>query len=463
MPSIQSPGIGSGLDVNSIVDSLVAAERGPATTRMDQKEAKLQVQISALGAMRSGLSEFRASFSALKTTSTFNSRAATVNTEDIVKVDAGTAANPGEYSLKVMQLAQGQKLATAGYESEAAAIGSGELTVTVGEKDYVVDIPEDTKSLSDVRDAINDSLRSAGVTATLLNVDDGEGGTHTRMTLTSGASGSEGEITLSAVEDPATGDEPGLLSLIARVEELVEARDAIVEIDGLQVTSSSNSLKNVIAGVSIELTKADPENVTTLTVAEDHSGFTTEVEKMVEGYNALLDVLASADSYDNENQTSGALFGDSVMRGFRMSMSTTMGYIDRTSASSYNSLAAMGITTDETGRLVLDKGKLETAIASGDEDVVNFFTAEDTGFTQRLDDMVYGYSRFDGIVQSRLDGLDRRVSDIADQRSNLEERLVKVEARYRNQFQGLDQIMSQLNTTSGYLAAQLGNNNNSDS
>ncbi|MGB0865629.1 MAG: flagellar filament capping protein FliD [Granulosicoccaceae bacterium] len=455
MATIQSPGIGSGLDVNSIVESLVAAERAPATARMDSKEAQLQVKISALGAMKSALSDFRGTFSDLKTTSTFNSRTATLSNEETMEAEAGTAATPGIYEIKVTQLAQGQKMVSGGFESEAAAVGSGELTVTVGDKDYLVEIPEDTKSLADIRDAINSTLQGEGVTASLLNVDDGEGGTHTRMTITSGQTGSDGEITITANADPITDGEPGLQSLVDGMEELVAAQDAIVEIDGLSVTSSSNTLSNVIGGVTLTLNAADLEESTTLTIAEDNSSFTAEINKFIEGYNALQDALSAADSYDSDSQTSGALFGDSVLRGFRLSMSTTIGYIDRDSLSPYSSLAAMGVTTNESGQLELDESKLNAALENGFDDVVDFFTHEETGFAQRLDDFVYGYSKFDGIVQGRLDGLDARVDDITDQRYALEERVASVEARYRSQFQALDQMMSQLSTTSSYLAAQL--------
>lgn len=462
MPSIQSPGIGSGLDVNNIVESLVAAERAPATSRMDRKEADIQVKISALGTMKAGLSEFRASFANLKTSTTFNSRSATVGNEEVLEAKAGTAASPGDYAIKVLQLAQGQKMASGGFESEAAAVGSGELAVTVGDKEYIVEIPEETKTLADIRDAINETLKEEGVVASLLNVDDGEGGTHTRMTITSGVSGSDGEITLSATADAAVGGEPGLQSLVDGMEELVAAQDAIVEIDGLTVTSSSNTLSNVIEGVTITLKSADPEEVSTLSVAEDMSSFTAEIQSFVDGYNALMEVLSGADSYDTDSQASGALFGDSVMRGFRLSMSSTLGYIDRSSTGPYSSLAAMGITTSESGTLELDESKLTTAMEKGFDDVVNFFTDEDSGFSKRLDDFVYGYSRFDGVVQGRLDGLDARLTDIGKQRIDLDDRVAKVEARYRAQFQALDKMMSQLDTTSSYLAAQLGKNSSNE-
>lgn len=462
MATIQSPGIGSGLDVNGIVESLVAAERGPATARMDTKEAGYQVKISALGAMKSSLSDFRSTFANLKTSTTFNSRSATLSSADTIEASAGTAADPGVYEVKVLQLAQGQKMVTGGFESEGSIVGSGELTVTVGEKDYVIEIPEETQSLSDIRDAINSALREEGVTASLLNVDDGEGGTHTRMTITSGQSGSEGEISISAVADPITGDEPGLQSLVDGLEELVAAQDAIVEIDGLSVTASSNTLSNVIEGVTLNLNAVDVDETTTLTIEEDNSSFVAEMTKFVEGYNVLMESLSTADSYDSDSQSSGALFGDSVMRGFRLNLSSTLGYIDRGSSSSFSSLAAMGVTTDESGNLELDESKLNAALESGYDEVVNFFTNEETGFGQRLDDFVYGYSKFDGVVQGSLDSLNARVADITEQRIDLDERVAKVEARYRAQFSALDAIMSQLTTTSGYLAAQL-NNNSSDS
>lgn len=456
MTTIQSPGIGSGLDVNSIVESLVAAESGPASTRMDTKEANLQVKISALGVMKSSLSDFRTTFADLKTSTTFNSRTASLSSGDTMEAEAGTAANPGAYEIKVLQLAQGQKMVSGGFESEAAAVGSGELTVTVGETDYTVEIPEDTKTLADIRDAINTTLSGEGVTASLLNVDDGEGGTHTRMTITSGESGSDGEVTLTATPDAVTDGEPGLQSLVDGMEELVSAQDAIVEIDGLSVTSSSNTLTNVIEGVTLTLNAADlEEGSTTLTIEEDNSSVTDAVTAFVEGYNVLMETLATADSYDSDSETSGALFGDSVLRSFRLSLSTTLGYIDSGSTDSYSSLAAMGITTDESGYLVVEDSKLNSALASDYDQVVDFFVNEDTGFGQRLDDFIYGYSSSDGVVQGRLDGLNASVSDITEQRYALEERMIALETRYRSQFSALDEVMSQLNSTSSFLVNAL--------
>jgi len=462
MATIQSPGIGSGLDVNSIVESLVAAERGPATSRMDRKEADLQVKISTLGAMKAGLSEFRSSFSALKSTTTFNSRSVAVGGEGIT-ASAGTAAAPGSYEIKVEQLATNHKMSTRAVDSEAAVVGSGELAITVGDKSYTVLIAEDAQSLADVRDAINDTLKDAGVKASLVNTGNLDGNTKTRLILSSEISGSDGKVQVTATDGPIADGGEGLENLFSGGKKnLVTAQDAVIRVDGYKVTSSSNTLTNVIQGVTIDLKEADADTAIDLTVSEDNSSFTGEIKKFVEGYNALMDVLQSADSYDSESQASGALFGDSVMRSFRMNMSSTMGHMDRSSNSPYNSLAALGVTTDATGRLSLDESKLNTALEKGYDDVVEFFTADETGFATRMDNFVYGYSRFDGIVQGRLDGLDNRISDINEQRVTLDQRVAKIEQRYRAQFQLLDQMMSQLNNTSSYLAAQLGNLSSGD-
>jgi len=269
MASIQSPGIGSGLDVNNIVESLVEAEGAPARQRLDSREARLQVQISALGALKSASSDFRSSLSSLKTTSTFNTRSITANEEGFVSLDAGTASVPGSYRMKVLELAQAQKSATAGFASEAVEVGTGTLTVAIGEKTIDIEVDESNNNLSGLRDAINDALAGEGISATLLNVDDGEGGTHTRMLITSEKSGADQAITFSVEDaDGNNTDATGLSALATEnLEVLSEAKDAIVEIEGLTVTSATNKLENVIDGVTIELTKADPDTEATTPTA----------------------------------------------------------------------------------------------------------------------------------------------------------------------------------------------------
>ncbi|MEM7379098.1 MAG: flagellar filament capping protein FliD, partial [Pseudomonadota bacterium] len=339
MATIQSPGIGSGLDVNNIVESLVEAEGAPARQRLDSREARLQVQISALGALKSAASEFRSSLSSLKTTTTFNTRSISANQEGLVSLDAGTAAIPGTYNMKVLELAQAQKSATAGFASEGVAVGTGTLTVTVGEQSFDIEVDESNNTLAGLRDAINDALSGQGVSATLLNVDDPDdpdGGSHTRMLITSEKSGSDQEITFSVADDDGNNTDAGGLSALAtdNLEVLSAAKDAVVEIEGLTVTSATNKLENVIDGVTIELTKADPDTEIEITVAEDHSEVTEAVNQFVEGYNALMTSIAGSDTFDTDTDTAGALLGDASVRAFKLALSRIMGTIDREAESS---------------------------------------------------------------------------------------------------------------------------------
>ncbi len=463
MATIQSPGIGSGLDVNSIVESLVEAEGAVATQRLDTTEANLQVQISAMGALRSAVSEFRTTLSSLESTSTFNTRSVTASEEGFVTLEAGTAAQPGSYRMKVLELAQAQKMATEGFASEGVEVGTGTLTVTIGEETFEIEIDETNNSLTDVRDAINDALESEGVSATLLNVDDGEGGTHTRMLITSEASGSDSAITFSVEDaDGNNTDGEGLSALATdNLEILSEATDAVVEIEGLTVTSATNKLSNVIQGLTIDLVKADAETELEITVAEDHSEVTTAVSSFVEGYNAMLTSLAGSDSYDADSETAGALLGDSSVRSFRLAISRILGTIDKTAESSFNSLPAVGITTNEDGTLALDSAALESALESNNEDVLNLFTNTDTGIATQLDDLAYSYTRFDGVFTTKLDGFEARVDDIADDRITLQNRLDAAEQRYRTQFEALDQLMSTLTQTGTFLTQTFSNNDDS--
>lgn len=457
MATIQSPGIGSGLDVNSIVESLIEAEGAVAQQSLDSREARLQVQISALGALKSAASEFRASLSGLKTTSTFNTRSITANQEGLVSLEAGTAAVPGSYRMKVLQLAQAQKVATIGFDSEGVALGTGTLNVNIGERSFAIEVDDSNNTLAGLRDAINDALGGEGISATLLNVDDPddpEGGTHTRMLITSEKSGSDQVVTFSVADDDGNNTDTSGLSALAssNLELLSEARDSIVEIEGLTVTSATNTLENVVDGVTIELTKADLDTEIEITVAEDHTEVIDAVNQFVEGYNTLITSIAGSDSYDSDSETAGALLGDASVRSFRLALIRIMGTIDREAESAYNSLPAIGITTNTDGTLTLDSSTLERALESNREDVLNLFTREDAGIGVQLDDMAYAYSRFDGVFTSRLEGLDARVDDIADERIALQARLDASEARYRSQFEALDQLMSTLTQTGSFLA-----------
>jgi len=326
--------------------------------------------------------------------------------------------------------------------------------VAIGEKTIDIEVDESNNNLSGLRDAINDALAGEGISATLLNVDDGEGGTHTRMLITSEKSGADQAITFSVEDaDGNNTDATGLSALATEnLEVLSEAKDAIVEIEGLTVTSATNKLENVIDGVTIELTKADPDTELEITIAEDHTEVIEAVGAFVEGYNALIASFAGSDSYNSDSEQAGALLGDASVRSFKLSLSRILGTIDREAESAFSSLPAIGITTNEDGTLTLDNSKLEAGLNNNREDVLNLFTREDVGVAVQLDDLAYNYSRFDGVFTTRLDGLEARVDDIADDRIDLQTRLDAAELRYRAQFESLDQLMSTLTQTGSFLS-----------
>lgn len=138
MASITSPGIGSGLDVTSLVNSLVTAEGQPAAQRLDTREAKLQAQLSALGNVKSALSTFKTSLSALTSASSFQKRSAVSGNTDLFTAAVAGTPVAGSYEIEVQQLAQAHKLSSSPFDDANSAVGTGTLTFQFGDRKSVV-------------------------------------------------------------------------------------------------------------------------------------------------------------------------------------------------------------------------------------------------------------------------------------------------------------------------------------
>ena len=453
MPSIVSTGIGSGLDISGIVQSLVAAEGQPVELRIGQKEARAQSRLSAFGSLKSALSDFRDKVDAMKTADKFLTRKALSGNEDVFNASTSSNATPASYDIEVVQLAQTQKLTSGAFGSADAVVGTGTLLVSLGAATTSIEITDQNNTLAGIRDAINEKLDNPGVAATIVNATTGS-----YLILSSDTTGTASPITVTQ-----SGGDGGLsvleydpLNGLASLTESIAAQDALVRIDGLDVVSSTNSVEGAIEGVTLELFATTQGAAEKLLVENDESAARGLVEDFVASYNALVSTFDSLTDYDAEALTSGPLLGDATIRGIRdqvrRELSTTVEDVN----SPFSALSDIGIETQLDGTLSLNDTVLTDTLNNEFVKFGNLFSSTD-GFAVRLYDLADNFLRSDGIIETRSQGLKTQIDGFGDQRELLNEKLASLETRLLRQFNALDSLLAELGSTSNFLSQQLGN------
>jgi len=463
--AISSAGIGSGLDVQGIVSQLVSAESGPTTFRLNRQEAVFQAEISAFGALKSSLSEFQSSLTNLTDITNFQKRSAVSSDFSMLSATADETAAKGSYSVEVNRLAQAHKYSSQAYLS-TDTIGGGAgatdtLDITVGANTLSIDLTT-AKTLEEIQLEITSAAEIAGVDVNASLVS-GDGGNQT-LVLNSGSEGFENRVqvggTIEVAGVPTASDTVMGFSTLNKLADgsplASEAElDAEILVDGVTVTRATNAIDDAVSGVTFNLTKAEVGTSVTVDVSLNTSTIESNVKKLVESYNTLATVINDF-SQVNDDNTRGILVGDAILRGLSLGIRNELSREVGGISGSYNSLASLGVTTTLDGKLELDSEKLNTAVTSNFADMGQLFASDD-GVGVRLDAYVDSYVKANGLLDSKIEGLNKSVAGIADERVSLDQRMEKIEARYLKQFSGLDTLMATMQLTSSFLTQQLDN------
>ena len=453
MASIISSGIGSGLDIAGLVQNLVAAEAAPVETRIGKQEARVQAKLSAFGSLKSALSQFRDKLEVMKSLDTFLTRAGSSGNEDLFSVTVGQSALPAKYSVEVVQLAQTQKLSSAAFAAPDTVVGTGTLNIVVGTEAFNIEITDQNNTLAGIRSAINDALENTGVSATIVSADAGSylilSGEKTGVANSMVITQSGGDGGLSALEyDPGNG--------LNSLSQITAAQDALVRIDGLDIASDSNLIDGAIEGVTIQLLQENPGFTDALTVANDHEAVRKSIDEFVTSYNNLVSTFDQLTNYNAEADLAAPLLGDSTIRGIRdqirREFSVNVTDIDAT----FGSLSEIGVEIQLDGKLAVVDDDLNSVLESDFSKLGQLFANSD-GYATRLFEMVDGFLKPDGIIDTRTKGLNTTIDDISDQREALGDRLLSLEARLLRQFNALDSLVGELSSTSNFLTQQLNN------
>ncbi|HET8850465.1 MAG TPA: flagellar filament capping protein FliD [Marinobacter sp.] len=380
MATISSLGIGSGVLNADLVDQLVAAEREPVELRLSQETQKTEALISAYGQLRSAVTELRLPMRQLSAPDNLTAFSANSSNEDItVSVDS-TKASRGTYSINVTSLAQAQALASTVVfaDRDATSVGQGTLTLSVGEKTTNITIDDSNDTLQGLANAINDA--DAGVSAGVIDTGSGY-----QLVLSADETGTANAVSIAVSGDNGgtDTDNQGLSRFAfnsgmdsgAGLTETIVAKDAVMEINGVAVTRSTNNFENVIDGLSFDIKE---EGKATVSVEQDFGAVADRVQGFVDKFNALQSTIDGLAGFNAESGVGSLLTGDSAIRGIQNQLRDILTrVVPGLENASVRSLADVGITTDwETGGLEFDREKFEEQLKAYPDDVTALFAEQ---------------------------------------------------------------------------------------
>ena len=441
---ITATGIGSGLDINSLVTQLMQAESTPLT-QLQAKESSYKSKLSAFGSLKSAISTFQSAVKSISGTS-LAALTATSGDETVLKTSApaGGGATAGSYAIEVSQLATADKLSSTGFATNATFAAGASMDITVGGKKTT--ITPGQVSLAGLVGAINGA--NAGVTATVVN-----DGSLDHLVVTAKDTGKANTVQIAAGGSLAQFDTTGVPTPTTMTWRQ-SAGDAIFTIDGMSVTKPSNTVTDAIKGVTLNLAKTNAGAPVTVTVAKDTDTIKKNVQGFIDAYNKIASTISSLTSYNASTKTGAVLNGDSSARGMLNQLRAEMGKAV-SGAGDLTSLSDIGISFQRDGTLSLEKpDKLQKAIDTNFDNLSSLFSSA-SGVGTRLTTLTTSMLGAQGIIQTRTDGINDSLRRMSDQENTIQDRLTQTEARYRKQFNALDTAMSNMKSTSNFLTQQL--------
>ncbi|MFK3767766.1 flagellar filament capping protein FliD [Pseudomonas putida] len=446
--SITSLGVGSGLDLESILESLEESKTTSLLDPITAQEESVEAEISAYGTLTSALDTLQSAAEALADASLYESLSTSISGSGVA-VTTSSEAVAGTYSIEVTQLAQAQSLATDGISDTTTTLGTGTLTLQAGSNDAVsITLDSSNNTLEGLRDAINDA--DAGITATIVS------DSPYRLVLTSDSTGTEAAMTVSYSSSDSSDLAASLFGYAdgtGNMTETVAAQDAELTINGIAITSQSNTVEEALQGVT--LTLSDTGSSQTLTITRDTDSIESAITAFVDAYNDFVTTVDELTAYDADAGTSGELLGDSTTR--RISTELASDIYTQIGSGTFSYLSQLGIALESDGTLSIDEDTLASALEDNIDAVSEFFIGSDgsSGFITRMTEDLDNYLDEDtGLIPAKTDSLDNKLDQL-EERYDEKQALIDSEMeRWREQFTELDTLISTLNSTADYLTEQ---------
>ena len=446
---VSSQGIGSGLDIASIVTQLTTSKAAPETNALNRSKTALTAQVSAFGTFSSALSTFQATLAALKNPATLAGRTATLADTTIASATATGDAVPAQYSIQVQNLATSASLSSPPQPSAGSTVGTGTLNITVGGSSSSISIDSTNNTLQGIAAAINSASDNPGISATVISTTDGA-----RLVLSGTATGAANAITVTQ-----SGGDGGLASLVydpahpttSKLTQTQAAQNANFSINGFPATSAGNQVDSAITGVTLNLLKPTASSTpTTLTVGNDAAGAQTSVGTFVTALNGLLTSVQTLTSYDPATGTAGTLLGNQTMLSFQNQLSHILGQVNAGIGNGPNSLAALGITANPQGTYSSNANTLSNTLTANLSSVTKLLSGP-TGIATQIDTFVSQYTQAGGLLDGISNSLKARLNDNTKQQAALTARMSVYAATLTQQYNAMDTAVALLKQTQTYL------------
>lgn len=456
---ITSTGIGSGLKIGEMVDALVNAEKSAKQKQISAQSNINSASITAVGQLKSALATFQGTLKTLGDTSSaaFQAFSAQSSSDTTVKATASGDAVAGTYSIKVTNLATASKVASAALDAtQASAIPSGQLTITQNGINTVVTL-DNAGTLQDVRDQINKQMLGKGISANIVNDANGSrlvlGSTNTGLGTDISVKGSGGIGSLLDID----GSQKMSASATGAGTIGDFAKDAKFTIDGLELTSSKNTVENAVSGLKLELTGETPASgaATTVTVATNTDGLRTSLQSFIDSYNTVVRLVDSLTKGTMSGTTynAAALTGDSTPKNILAAMRKEI--VSSTSGNGLTALSQLGIMTDQkSGTLSLNSTTFNDAVGKKQfgTQLQEFFTG-DKGLVTRMNKAVDPYTKAGGVLALREASMGRITKRLEDDQDALDRRIEAMKTSLTKKYNAMDLVVAQLKATGNNITS----------
>lgn len=477
MTGFSALGAASGLPLDDMVRQLVKVERDLKLGRVDTRKRQLDASISAFGKLTSSLTAFQDAVKKLSGNQ-LNSRSVTVTQPDqnrsYITATAKNGAPAADFAVKVNQLATGSRLESAdlGFASanDVVSNSAGTLSFSAGDKAFTVEVSAGM-TLDQLRQKINEQTDNFGVNVNIINAG---GDIGTKLVFNSTITGNDNQLTISSdnaeLDNLATVASDSSAGGLAQTQ---SAQNAIIEIDGIVATNSSNVFTDVIQDITITAQQITPVGSSaTIAVGVDKDAIKENIQGFIEKYNALVDEIKSltkprdiADDGRTVNGNSGALNSDSTVRAVMNQLGRIINSPVDGAAPLMNTLYAIGITADSDGKLEIKEssqfggatGKERFDAALNDIDGLTKMFGGETGLGTKLDSLITQMTERDGLIKQRESSLNSQLTSNMDERERVTRYLEAFEATMRKRYVSLDSLLGRLYNTSNFVTAQLAN------
>jgi flagellar hook-associated protein 2 len=453
--TITFSGLASGLDTAGMLKQLVALERQPIT-KLQQRQSNLNSVSGKLNNIKTLLTTLQEKARALDTRSEVIVSSAVSSDESVVTATVNGQTSNGTYDVTINQLATASRSRSSAFASKTDPglfdLALSDFTIQAGSgTPYTVQIDTST-TLQGLADEINGAdLR---VRATIVHSDAGY-----QLQIDGMDVGEANGVTIT--ENGGDPENPLFATTTA-------AADAQLIVDGLTITSASNTVTDAIAGVTLQLkdTTAVDEDVQ-IDVQSDSSSVQTKIEEFVSAYNAVMNAINAEFAFKGTANTTNSLSGDSSLRNLQRTLMQGIGKSVSGLSSQYNRLYAVGVQTQSDGTLTLDTAKLAEAVAADSQAVADLFAtnpdANTTGVMASLDTAINIYSQSStGILAVKIDGIAKRVAGMDDQIDRLEMRVDKYEEIMTARFAAMENLISSLKNQGSQMQSIMNSLNSSD-